>query len=159
MRKEIRKALIEVFSRDADAIIDIIELEADQNFINQHADKLGEKPFRVDVTVREFEDVEPFGIWFSHPIHRYDTEGALKRLFANGEAKPKSDNDDKETMDMKVAALEEDFEKYSMGSDSMALDAFLKATGKKEKTVRNHIKLSEKLYIDKSVIRRVQQDE
>lgn len=74
-----------VFSRDADAIIDIIELELSQKVIDEYADNRTDRGFRIEITTREFLNPENFYIWFSYPLHKFDTTGALAKLHAAGE--------------------------------------------------------------------------
>lgn len=62
-----------VFSRHADAIVDLIELvpTEDQN------EGTSDSAWRVSATLREFAPMEPFNMWFRHPIHVRDYNGAL----------------------------------------------------------------------------------
>ena len=77
------------FSRDADAIIDIIELEVPQKVIDQNADKKDDRGFRIEITTREFLNPETFYIWFSYPLHKFDTTGSLAKLHAAGDIEAK----------------------------------------------------------------------
>ena len=78
-----------VFSRDADAIIDIIELEVSQKVIDQNADKKDDRGFRIEITTREFLNPETFYIWFSYPLHKFDKTGSLAKLHAAGDIEVK----------------------------------------------------------------------
>lgn len=89
-----------VFSRDADAIIDIIELELSQKVIDEYADKKTDRGFRIEITTREFLNPENFYIWFSYPLHKFDSAGALGKLHAAGEIEAK---DNKKSADEKRA--------------------------------------------------------
>lgn len=53
-----------VFSRDADAILDLIELE-----LPPERRKAGVTAWRLTGTIREFSPFPPVDIWFNHPIH------------------------------------------------------------------------------------------
>ena len=81
-----------VFSRDADAIIDIIELELSQKVIDKYADKKTDRGFRIEITTREFLNPENFYIWFSYPLHKFDTSGGLGKLHAAGEINAKGND-------------------------------------------------------------------
>ena len=65
-----------VFSRDADAIIDVIEL-SNESYINKegYSDL---RAFRIEGTLREFESFEPINVFYDFPIYRLDEEGILK---------------------------------------------------------------------------------
>ena len=80
-----------VFSRDADAIIDIIELETNQKFINENAENVTDRPFRIEITTREFLNPETFFVWFNYPLHKFDEKGVLAKLHAAGDVEPKSE--------------------------------------------------------------------
>lgn len=58
-----------VFGRDADALIDLIELEWEPI--------VEETAWRAEFVLREFAPRDPIDFFFDHPIHRLDTEGVL----------------------------------------------------------------------------------
>lgn len=64
-----------VFARDADAIVDLVELESDGILPAQHS------PFasawRVSTVLREFSGLPTFEIWWDWPIHVLDETGTL----------------------------------------------------------------------------------
>ena len=64
-----------VFSRDADAIIDVIEL-SNESFKNKegYSDL---RAFRIEGTLREFASFDPVNVFYEFPIYRLDTEGIL----------------------------------------------------------------------------------
>ena len=65
-----------VFSRDADAIIDVIEL-SNESFKNKegYSDLTA---YRIEGTLREFPSFEPVNVFFDHPIYKVDDKGILK---------------------------------------------------------------------------------
>ena len=40
--------------------------------------------WRIEGTLREFASFEPVDLWFEHPVHHVDTEGALKDVKPDG---------------------------------------------------------------------------
>ena len=62
-----------MFSRHADAIVDMVELVPAEG---QEAES-GATAFRVSATLREFAPMRPFNVWFRHPVHVRDYDGAL----------------------------------------------------------------------------------
>lgn len=59
-----------VFARDADAIIDLVELEP--------SDSSDEgTPFRMEFVLRGFAEHDPIGVWFKYPCHHIDRTGNL----------------------------------------------------------------------------------
>jgi len=70
------------FLRDVDAMADMIELNAGLDAINRAFGVFGNDPdmtaWRVEFICREFKTPPPIEVWFSWPLHRIDTSGALK---------------------------------------------------------------------------------
>ena len=133
-----------VFSRDADAIIDIIELEASQKFINENADNPSDRPFRIEITTREFLNPETFYIWFSYPLHKFDEKGVLAKLHAAGDAEAKVD---KPTADQKRAKeIENRYEEISSFYECLTLNLTQLAEylSVDEKTIKRAISASKK---------------
>lgn len=66
-----------VFARDADGLIDLLEL-VDEDL--QEMDKFQNCTFwRVEGTLREFAPFKPFNIVYQYPVHKKDTSGILNR--------------------------------------------------------------------------------
>ena len=66
-----------VFSRDADAIIDVIELSNDEYKDMEHYGEL--RAFRIEGTLREFPSFEPVNVFYDFPIYRLDENGILDK--------------------------------------------------------------------------------
>lgn len=70
-----------VFARDPDALIDLLEIEAE----NLDENKLEGAPvdtsqctaWRMEGTLREFPRFKPVDLWFEYPIHKVDDSGFL----------------------------------------------------------------------------------
>lgn len=61
-----------VFGRDADAIVDIMELHSNP----EEAEELG-RPFRMEFDLRSFKPHPSVDIWFKDGLHKLDSDGAL----------------------------------------------------------------------------------
>jgi hypothetical protein len=68
-----------VFARDADALLDMIELRIPAEKAEQVKAEYGEKAtaWRMDATLREFPRIEPVNILFSYPLHEVDASEIL----------------------------------------------------------------------------------
>ena len=68
-----------VFARDADALLDMIELRIPAEVIDAARAEYGEKvtAWRMDATLREFQRIEPVNLFFSYPLHEIDANGLL----------------------------------------------------------------------------------
>ena len=69
-----------VFARDADALLDMIELRIPKDKEEQVRAEYGEKvtAWRLDATLREFPRIEPVDLFFSYPLHEVDAGGILE---------------------------------------------------------------------------------
>ncbi len=74
-----------VFARDPDAQLDMIELELTDEVQNWVA-KRGASAWRLEGSLREFENFTPVNFWFEYPLHRLDTNEDLKPLPTQGSA-------------------------------------------------------------------------
>lgn len=68
-----------VFGRDADAMIDMIELAIPEEAADEVAERYGEDAtgWRVEMTLREFPRQPPFNVIFSWPLHIRDDNDIL----------------------------------------------------------------------------------
>ena len=72
-----------VFARDPDAQLDMIQLELTDDIKNNLRDGKA-TAWRLESSLREFENIEPVNFWFEYPIHRLDTNGNLGEMPAQG---------------------------------------------------------------------------
>ena len=64
-----------VFARDADAMLDMIELAVPDELM-LHSDASA-RAWRITSTLREFPDIDDVDVWFSFPVHVQDATGEL----------------------------------------------------------------------------------
>lgn len=69
-----------VFGRDADALLDMIELDAEQVGSSRSA-------WRIEGTLREYASFRPVNVWFDYPVHRIDDTGTLESIKLDVEMK------------------------------------------------------------------------
>ena len=72
-----------VFARDPDAQLDMIELELSDEVRNWEAKK-GATAWRLESSLREFENIVPVNFWFEYPIHRVDDGKSLAAMPTQG---------------------------------------------------------------------------
>ena len=72
-----------VFARDPDAQLDMIELELTEDVKNWEA-KHGATAWRLECSLREFENFVPVDFWFEYPIHRIDNGSSLCSMPTQG---------------------------------------------------------------------------
>ena len=69
-----------VFARDADALLDMIELRIPADRVDEAKAEYGERvtAWRMDATLREFQRIDPVDLFFSYPLHELDAGGILR---------------------------------------------------------------------------------
>ena len=72
-----------VFARDPDAQLDMIELELSDEVRNMVADN-GATAWRMESSLREFQNFVPVDFWFEYPVHRLDSSDSLKAMPSQG---------------------------------------------------------------------------
>lgn len=67
-----------VLARDADALLDLLELDIPDEIRRMHGTGNREATaWRIESTLREFPAHPPLNVWFDHPLHRLDESGEL----------------------------------------------------------------------------------
>ena len=68
-----------VFARDADALLDMIELRIPDEAVDEVKSEYGDSvtAWRMEATLREFQRIEPVNLFFSYPLHELDATGIL----------------------------------------------------------------------------------
>lgn len=134
-----------VFSRDADAIVDIMPLgdfPNDDLMLSENA-----VPCRAEFTLRDFEDPGQINFFFKYPIHILDTQGVLE----NAEPKSYSSKSKKEK-DAKIkTAMDSAFEKLP---EPVRLSDMARAMNRTEATMRTYIKKFPEYSCKNSVVTR-----
>ena len=145
-----------VFSRDADAMIDMIELEQSSVVleVKREFDLEDARPFRIEAIVRDFKMPEPKCIWFDHPIHEVDFTKALDNARPKGAGSPNASS-------KKIEDLEEKLDKFIGDRDEVERKDFLDAHPMDPRTFKNRIQQSSLFECESddnsSVIRRVKE--
>lgn len=75
-----------VFARDPDAQLDLIQLDADDDFMLKNADNPNATAWRLECSLREFANFKPVNLWFDYPLHKADLTGVLSNVGAEGSA-------------------------------------------------------------------------
>ena len=102
-----------VFSRDADALVDISNLDPgnDAADVVKELVKNGERPMVMSFVLRDFKDIEEQKIWFNFPLHYIDDAGILENCHIEGSAEANfSKNPNRKSDDEKRRIVEFAFE-------------------------------------------------
>ena len=97
-----------VFARDADALLDMIELRIPDDRLDEAKAEYGEKvtAWRMEMTLREFPRQEPINLFFAWPLHELDAGGLLDK--ANLEENERSMENGREMGNLAKAARKAD---------------------------------------------------
>lgn len=107
-----------VFSRDADAFVDISNLDPgnDAPDLVKSLVKEGERPMVMSFVLRDFKDIPEQKIWFNFPLHYIDEAGLLENCFIEGSAEANfGKNPNKRSLDEKARILEFAFNQCQRG--------------------------------------------
>lgn len=129
-----------VFARDADALIDISNLEPgnDASDLVKDLIKTGEKPMEMSFILRDFPDQESQKIWFKYPIHYIDSANLLDNCYIEGSAEANfSKNPNRISDDEKRRLVEEAFIECQTDGRARVSD-MVEYTGKDKKTIRKY---------------------
>lgn len=102
-----------VFSRDADAIVDISNLDPGNTApdIVLQMMKNGDRPMELSFVLRDFPDISAQKIWFSFPLHFFDSTGILENCHIEGSYQANFDkNPNRLSIDEKRRIIEEAFD-------------------------------------------------
>ena len=137
-----------VFARDADALLDMIQLEPDQVWLPGTA-------WRVEGTLREFQPFKPLDVWFEYPIHRLDESGELEKLTPNSEKAPWQKGQETQTRrkEAKIAQLKSAY-KACLINGQVTINDLAEYMDTTPKTIRNYIRKDEKFIVKNGVVER-----
>lgn len=131
-----------VFARDPDAQLDMIQLEASDEFINDYAEDVNATAWRLESSLREFPNFKPRNFWFQYPVHILDTKGELNALYSEGD--PKGNLTKSGKRNQTPASRKEEFDRafdiLVEKDGSCDVDALAEYLGIKERTVRERIR-------------------
>lgn len=130
-----------VFARDPDAQLDMIQLEADSDFLNSYADNVSDTAWRLECSLREFANFKPKNFWFRYPIHVLDNKGNLEKLYSEGDPKNnlKKSGKRSQTSDDRKAGFDRAFDVCSEDGITAEAAVIAEYLGIKDRTVRDRV--------------------
>lgn len=138
-----------VFARDADALLDMIQLSCDDPDATA---------WRITGTLREFAPFEPKNVFFRYPIHELDTDGMLDNAkiiggteYRQSKGREKGSEIAKNKATENREKVENIFLKMSFEGD-ITLDDLIQKTGLSEKTIKRYCKASEIMVLNGKLI-------
>lgn len=147
-----------VFARDPDAQLDMIQLDASEEFITENAETLTATAWRLESSLREFPNFKPRNFWFEYPIHRLDTKGSLSHLFSEGDPKNNLSKSGKrnQTPEMRQDEFDRAFDICKCDGNDCALADIAEYLEISERTVRSRAnEFSDEYEVVKGRVRRL----
>lgn len=124
-----------VFARDADALLDMIQLNTSEQV------GLPGTVWRIEGTLREFEPFKPLNVWFEYPVHRIDDSGELDKLTPDCDKAPwqKGQETQRKRKEAKKAQLEDAYNACLMNG-KVTVSNLAEYMGITERSVRRYLK-------------------
>jgi RecA-family ATPase len=144
-----------VFARDPDALIDLIELNITENFRTNHTSNETSTAWRMESSLREFNNFKPLNFWFDYPIHRVDEEDTLKKKYAAGDTRANLERSSKrnQTPESRKDEFDAAFDINKDSGDTCELSILAEYLGVTEKTIKNRVnEFSDEYSIEKGII-------
>lgn len=138
-----------VFARDPDAQLDMIQLELSENQMNTLRDG-NSTAWRLECSLREFENFKPVNFWFEYPIHRIDTHGNLDMAYTEGSIEAaRAKNKKCTTAEERRDSLDTAFQACSF-MQPVTITAMAEYLGVTERCIRDRLKEAKDIYWTKN---------
>ncbi len=147
-----------VFARDPDAQLDMIQLELTGDLKNNVRDGKA-TAWRLESSLREFENIEPLNFWFEYPIHRIDTSGELFNCEVEGSPQANLAKSSKRTTSEERRQLLDTAYAICAENGVATVADMAEYIGLSEKSIRRYLKEygTDYVYKNGTVIRKINQ--
>jgi hypothetical protein len=143
-----------VFARDADAQVDMIQLNLVEVPMKKESVDSSATALRLESSLREFPSFIPVNIWFEYPIHLVDKEDKLRKNYADGDPRVNLFKSYKrnQTSDSRKEEFDEAFDKNKKKDGTCLASVISEYLGIAERTVRDRVKEFNDEYVTKKGI-------
>jgi len=146
-----------VFARDADAQVDMIQLNLVEVPSRNNPEESSATAWRLESSLREFRSFKPVNIWFEYPIHRVDEAGKLKKNYADGDPRANLTRSYKrnQTTDSRKEEFDKAFDANKRKDGTCFAFVIAEYLGIAERTVRDRvIEFSDEYVTKKGIVSR-----
>ncbi len=145
-----------VFARDADAILDLIELDVPEA-VREMPENKEITVLRMESVLRDYPRYEPKNLIFRYPVHEVDTEGLLSNAGVAGAYRSNLSKSSKRVPEkVRKQAVREAYEELSMKSIPVELKDLAKQMGITERGARNRLKdLEDEFWVRAGLVGRI----
>ncbi len=145
-----------IFARDADALVDLIELEVPPE-VREKPDNKDITAFRMEAVLRDYPRFEPINLFFRYPVHELDTEGILAETGIAGVPRSNLNKSSKRVSEKdRKASVKKAYEKLNKDGRPVAIKALAKEIGVSERCTRDRLKeLTEEFWVEAGLVGRI----
>jgi len=150
-----------VFARDPDALVDLIELNITEDFRRKHTQNESSTAWRMESSLREFNNFKPLNFWFEYPIHRIGDQDTLKKKYADGDTRANLERSSKrnQTPTSRKDEFDTAFDLNKMKDGTCLASVLSEYLGIAERTVRARVtEFSDSFETNKGIISRKNKD-
>jgi len=143
-----------VFARDADALVDMIQLNLVEVPNKKENDDSSATAWRLESTLREFASFKPVNFWFEYPIHRVEESNKLDKNYVDGDPRANLTKSYKrnQTTESRKEEFDEAFEANKKKDGTCLAFVISEYLGIAERTVRDRVKEFSDEYVTKKGI-------
>ena len=143
-----------VFARDADAQVDMIQLNLVEVPMQNEDEDSTATAWRLESSLREFQSFKPVNIWFEYPIHRVENSDKLDKNYAEGDPRVNLFKSYKrnQTTESRKEEFDRVFDLNKMKDGTCFASVLSECLGIAERTVRDRVKEFSDEYVTKKGI-------
>ena len=143
-----------VFARDADAQVDMIQLNLVEVPNKKENDASSATAWRLESSLREFASFRPVNFWFEYPIHRVEETGKLDKNYVDGDPRFNLTKSYKrnQTTESRKEEFDKAFEANKKKDGTCLAFVLSEYLGIAERTVRDRVKEFSDEYVTKKGI-------
>ena len=143
-----------VLARDADALVDMIQLNLIEVPQENEDDESSTTAWRLESTLREFASFKPVNFWFEYPIHRVEESNKLDKNYVDGDPRANLTKSYKrnQTTESRKEEFDKAFEANKKKDGTCLAFVIGEYLGIAERTVRDRVKEFSDEYVTKKGI-------
>ncbi|MGE4320490.1 MAG: AAA family ATPase [Acholeplasmataceae bacterium] len=130
-----------VFSRDPDALVDLIELSITEDLRSNNNRDQTSTAWRMESSLREFNNFKPLNFWFEYPIHKVDEQNTLDKKYAAGDTRANLEKSSKrsQTPEDRKEVFDKAFKTLLDTVGNCTIEDLIKYLNLSERTIRQRL--------------------
>ncbi|MDD3123602.1 MAG: AAA family ATPase [Candidatus Izemoplasmatales bacterium] len=130
-----------VFARDPDALVDLIELSITEDLRSNNNRNKTCTAWRMESSLREFNNFKPLNFWFEYPIHKVDEQNKLDKKYAAGDTRANLEKSGKrsQTPEDRKEVFDKAFKTLLDTVGNCTIEDLIKYLNLSERTIRQRL--------------------